>query len=426
MKMSVEYARIFWRKYLNYIRRGRIDRKVPEPVSSFKQSHDMGKYDGLSQDEFSAVLDDVEAMMNIWISQKEPTVGNIFLGALAQTKLTSVAINQLADILSECSANSDYLAPADEETSVKATEDNKPVPNNTIPKEIYDYLNTRIHGQHDAKKAASMVIYNLAKGCRSNTVFIGPTGCGKSEIWRQLSAKYPSIIRIIDASRLTADGWKGSFHIENIFDGIDPNEIAKHGLIIVLDEADKVFCETIMGSSGTNFSALVQNELLKMMDGDKVEFESTNSSYPNRVIDCSKVSFVMLGAFESVFNKKKSDSRSIGFGKTELSEDQKNNTVSPEHLLGSGMRRELLGRINRIVFLEPLSVTDYETILSDNIITDFQEQYGCKISINKKTAHDFAAQAFESGLGVRHMRSLVLNVLDEKIFESPFRKRYAI
>ena len=258
MKMSVEYARIFWRKNLNFIRRGRIDRKVPDPVSSFKQSHDMGKYDGLSQDEFSAVLDDVEAMMNIWISQEEPTVSNIFLGALAQTKLTSVAINQLAEILSECSANSDYLAPADKEASVKAIEDNKFVPNNTIPKEIYDYLNTRIHGQHDAKKAASMVIYNLAKGTRSNTVFIGPTGCGKSEIWRQLSAKYPSIIRIIDASRLTADGWKGSFHIENIFDGIDPDEIAKHGLIVVLDEADKVFCETIMGSSGTNFSALVQ------------------------------------------------------------------------------------------------------------------------------------------------------------------------
>ena len=180
-----------------------------------------------------------------------------------------------------------------------------------------------------------------------------------------------------------------------------------------------------MVSSGTNFSALVQNELLKMMDGDTVEFEGTGSS-PNKIIDCSKVSFAMLGAFESVFDKKKADSRSIGFGKERTSDSQESNVFSSEMLLKSGMRRELLGRINRTVFLDPLTVTDYETILSDNIIHDFQDQYGYKIRINKKTAHEFAEQAYESGLGVRHMRSLVLNVLDEKIFESPFEKSYAI
>lgn len=426
MKMSVEYARIFWKKQLNLIRRGQTGRKVPDPLTAFKHNHDLGMYEGLSETEFSTVLDDVEAMTNIWMSQKEPTAGNIFLGALSQTKLTGIAVNKLAEILSECSAISDYSAPSDMPDLITAIEDSKTVPNDINPKEIYDYLNTRIHGQNDAKKAASMIFYNLAKGSRSNTVFIGPTGCGKSEIWRQLSAKYPSVIRMIDASRLTADGWKGSFHIENIFDGIDPYTISNQGLIVVLDEADKVFCETIMGSSGTNFSALVQNELLKMMDGDKVEFESSSSSCSNRIIDCSKVSFVMLGAFESVFSKKRTDSRSIGFGSTDTAQNNKDNTVSSDYLLKSGMRRELLGRINRIVFLEPLSVTDYETILSDNIISDFQQQYGCKIRINKKTARDFAEQAFESGLGVRHMRSLVLNVLDEKIFESPSQKSYAI
>ena len=34
--------------------------------------------------------------------------------------------------------------------------------------------------------------------------------------------------------------------------------------------------------------------------------------------------------------------------------------------------------------------------------------------------------AYESGLGVRHMRSLVLNAIDDMIFESPFEQSYNI
>lgn len=42
------------------------------------------------------------------------------------------------------------------------------------------------------------------------------------------------------------------------------------GLIVVLDEADKICCETAIGSTGTDYNAIIQNSLLKMLDGLQV------------------------------------------------------------------------------------------------------------------------------------------------------------
>lgn len=112
----------------------------------------------------------------------------------------------------------------------------------------YDKLNTRIRGQDEAKRAAAVMAYNMLHGRRSNAVFAGPSGSGKTEIWRCIDRMIPGHIRIIDASRLAGDGWKGSVHVRDIFEGID----VSGGLIVVMDEADKTICETIQANNGTD------------------------------------------------------------------------------------------------------------------------------------------------------------------------------
>lgn len=58
-------------------------------------------------------------------------------------------------------------------------------------------------------------------------------------------------------------------HMKDIFLE-EPTEKAKK-LLVVIDEADKLF-EPMVGSGGTDFSRAIQNEFLKVMDGEEVTF----------------------------------------------------------------------------------------------------------------------------------------------------------
>lgn len=85
-------------------------------------------------------------------------------------------------------------------------------------------------------------------------------------------------------------------------------------LIIVLDEADKMFED----ADDRHYSYIVQNELLKVLEGDMVHFDGNPSnSEPALDIDTSNVSFVFLGSFDSMVRAKAvavNKSRAIGFG----------------------------------------------------------------------------------------------------------------
>ena len=52
-------------------------------------------------------------------------------------------------------------------------------------------------------------------------------------------------------------------------------------MLIVIDEADKLF-EPSIGSAGVDYSRKIQNEFLKIMDGDKVDFVSEGNDAKKR------------------------------------------------------------------------------------------------------------------------------------------------
>ena len=432
--MKKEAARNFWRRHLNLVCNGFSSICVDNPVCGFTVSARAGEYDAMSDEEYGKLVSEYDEYSAIWSAKQRQTAGEILPNALRMTKIGGSAMDSIVETLAASSARSNYQydpehdrGPLFQGLHTAYTAEADASLDDWSPREIYDYISQRIHGQNEAKKAAAMAVYNHVEGRRSNVVFCGPSGCGKSEIWRYLAKDLPKLIRIVDASHLSADGWKGSFHLRDIFEGIPTEDLRKRGLIVVLDEADKILCESAIGSGGTNYNSLTQNSLLKMLDGDVVEFGHEEGGRKPFSVDCSRVSVVLLGAFERLIQGKSRASGGIGFGSPMKKEcDYSNTVITYDDLINAGMRREIAGRINRIVPLQPLSADDYRKILMGPVLDDLQVAWKCKIEIDARSAEILAEQAISTGLGARWMRSQVVNALDDLMFDDTVAEEYMI
>ena len=288
------------------------------------------------------------------------------------------------------------------------------------PSDIFNYLDEHVYGQTKAKRAAASLIWNHAhKHIKRNIIFAGPTGCGKTEIWRQASQIYP-FIRIIDASHISADGWSGGYKIRNIFDGLSKEEAEK--TIYVLDEADKLF-EPTYSAGGNNYSFLVQNELLKLLEGEDVVYPAdSKNNIPELHLQTQHMSFVFLGSFETMLTEKNASfHKSLGFGAdlNHTSYDYESVFTPDDLVLYAGVRREIAGRIHNIVQLQPMTADDYYAILQNPVISPIatlEEQYGIHLSLDDASKHQLAQKAEESKMGVRYMTARITEMLDEKLF----------
>lgn len=311
--------------------------------------------------------------------------------------------------------------PVKEEHSDKPS--HRPVPTYhslATPQDIYRFLDEHVYGQTKAKRAAASLIWNHAhKLIKRNILLAGPTGCGKSEIWRQASQIYP-YIRIIDASHVSADGWTGNYKVRNFFDGLSKEEAEK--TIYVLDEADKLF-EPTFSAGGNNYSFLVQNELLKLLEGEDVIFPAdTKNNTPELHLRTKNMSFVFLGSFETMLTEKNASVRkSLGFG-ADLRHTSYNydSIFTPDDLVEyAGVRREIAGRIHSIVQLQSMTADDYYAILQNPIISPvkaLEDQYGILLSLDDVSRHQLAQQAADSHMGVRYMTARITEMLDDKLF----------
>ena len=447
--MKKETARSFCLSCITQISRCGTNSYVEHPAIAFNERAQCGEFDALSEEEFKARVAEIDELAEFFPNRRSRTAGSILMDIISNTSRANYAlrgelVNVMACLLTdpagyripplsaetleamenfECDLSEEMLDDLDRRFDHIFDEEVAAEANS--PRHIRDSIAQQVIGQPEAVKAAALITYNHLAGRRTNAVFAGPSGCGKSEIWRSLSCKYPGLIRMVDFSRFSAEGWSGSLHLRDIFDGTSANTIKRRGLIVVLDEADKILCERAVGGSGTDYNALLQNALLKMMDGDVIEFGEENAKAALSV-DCSKVSVVMLGAFERLLTGKSQDAKHIGFGAAPKADAGGHKDISYNDLIHAGMRLEVAGRVNKIIALEQLSVNDYKSILRGPVLSGLQESTGCEISIDSAACDELAERAIESGLGVRWMHSAILNAIDDAMFDDPEAEAWSV
>lgn len=437
--MTSKYMRIFIAKYLNLSTGENRGKTVPDPMIRFKKADAEGKYKHLSKEDYEEMKQSVEEESELYYGETDAYPGEILMRAFYAIDLPYKTCLLIAGIIAKATEkqkmqfmkinNDDFsafmdLPDTDDEELPFDTDDfvheyDKRLLNMT-PHKIYEHLSKDVFGQDDAKKALAMFVYNHLHGRPTNLLLSGPTGSGKSALIESLS-KIPGLtVKILDGSSLVSTGYKGT-HLQSAF---SPEDNGKN--LVILDEFDK--CAMPHNNSGTNYRDLLLTGLLPYLGHTKVHVENSEK-FGNQTIDCTQTSFLLVGSFAHILQEINDvTKRGIGFGaEAEHVHTHGNTELNAEMLIKHGVHRELVGRINDIVSLKPLTADDFRRILDSpdaSPICKLAKEYGVEVSVSETYKTLLAQEAYVSGLGCRAVYSALKRRLDMMLFNDCRQKKF--